>query len=318
MDLSQFSPQKGKRVLVIGAAGLDFVGLIEQFPEPGTSGPARIRSSFGGVARNIAENLARLGQKVTLISIVGDDPTGNQLLAYTEATGVDVEACLILPGFHTASYLAIVNKDGGLHFALDDMRILSAIKPGYLREQIELFEDSCMVFFDANLPTPVIKTIIGMARRAHVPVCADPTSISLANKLLPFLSKLFLITPNTYEASKLIDRVISPSDPQDVLHAARTLVSQGVEIAVIPMAQFGVCYATSETNGHISAIRTTIQDPTGAGDAMTATIIFAIINGITLDDAIRLGVSAATLTLRSTGTVYPGLSLDILYDQLVI
>jgi pseudouridine kinase len=84
------------------------------------------------------------------------------------------------------------------------------------------------------------------------------------------------------------------------------------------LGQFGVCYATSDTSGQIPAIRTEIADPTGAGDAMTATVIFALLNDIPLDDAVRLGVSAATLTLRHPGAVLPDLSLEKLYDQLVI
>ena len=67
-----------------------------------------------------------------------------------------------------------------------------------------------------------------------------------------------------------------------------------------------------------SAIRTRITDPTGAGDAMTAAVLFALLNNIDLDDAIRLGVSAASLTLRHPGSVYPNLTLEGLYDQLLV
>ncbi len=84
------------------------------------------------------------------------------------------------------------------------------------------------------------------------------------------------------------------------------------------MAEFGVVYATSETSGYIPAMQTNIIDPTGAGDALTATVIYSLLNGITLDDAVRLGVTAASLTLRHRGTVVQDLSLEMLYDQLVI
>ena len=102
------------------------------------------------------------------------------------------------------------------------------------------------------------------------------------------------------------------------LGAARRLVAMGAEIALVTLGEYGVCYASSETSGRIPALRTTIQDPTGAGNALTAVAIFALLNEISLDDAVRLGVSAATLTLRHSGAVVPDLSLDKLYDQLVI
>ncbi len=59
-------------------------------------------------------------------------------------------------------------------------------------------------------------------------------------------------------------------------------------------------------------------DPTGAGDALTATVVFSLLNDIPLDDAMRLGVSAASLTLLYPGAVIPDLSLQKLYDHLVI
>jgi pseudouridine kinase len=102
------------------------------------------------------------------------------------------------------------------------------------------------------------------------------------------------------------------------LQAVRQLVNRGVDFAIIPLAEFGVCYATSETSGHVPAVRTKIVDPTGAGDALTATILFGLLNEIPLDQAVQLGVTAASLILRYPGTVFPQLTLERLYDELVI
>jgi len=59
-------------------------------------------------------------------------------------------------------------------------------------------------------------------------------------------------------------------------------------------------------------------DRTGAGDALTAGVVFGLLNDFPIDEAVRLGVSAATLTLQCKETVCPDLSLERLYDQLVI
>ena len=79
-DFAQFPDQP---VLVIGAAGVDIVGRLREELHPASSTPAFIRTSFGGVSRNVAENLAHLGQPVTLLTVVGEDPTGEQLLSST-------------------------------------------------------------------------------------------------------------------------------------------------------------------------------------------------------------------------------------------
>ena len=65
------------------------------------------------------------------------------------------------------------------------------------------------------------------------------------------------------------------------------------------------------------ALKTEVLDPTGAGDALLATVVFAQLNDIPLDEAVRLGVTAAALTLRTLDTVSPELSLERLYDELI-
>jgi pseudouridine kinase len=100
--------------------------------------------------------------------------------------------------------------------------------------------------------------------------------------------------------------------------AAKRLVAMGVDIAIITLAEKGLCYATPEVGGYIPAMRSEVMDRTGAGDALTAGVVFGLLNDFPVDEAVRLGVSAATLTLQCKETVCPDLSLERLYDQLVI
>lgn len=297
---------------------MDIVGRLRSDLSNETSTPARIRTSFGGVARNVAENLARLGQPVTLLTAVGTDQVGEQLLSHLASAGVDTSHVAHTAQHPTGAYLAVVNSKGLLQFALDDMRAISTLSPEYLNQREDLFRQASLLFLDANLSKETLRTAFSLARRARLPVCADPVSVSLAPRLQPYLNRLKMITPNSAEAGVLCCQQVQPSRRHQAMEAAKRLVSLGVEIAIITLAEFGVCYATSETSGHIPAIRTEIVDPTGAGDALIAAVVFALLNNIHLDDALRLGVSAAALTLQQAGTVDPDLSLEKLYDQLVI
>lgn len=314
--LNEFSLSPHAPVLVIGAAGVDIIGRLKGELHTGTSNPAQIRSSFGGVARNVAENLARLGQPVRLLTTVGSDPAGDHLLEEVQAAGVETEAVLRSSTYATGAYLAVVNMAGELQAALDDMNITSLISPEYIRSNQELFEDASAVFVDANLPKETLRTVFSLARKARVPVCADPTSTSLAPRLKPYLNRLAMITPNNDEAAVLTEHPVIASRRREALLAAKELVAAGVGIVIVALAAFGACYATSQTSGHVPAIKTSIVDPTGAGDAMTATVLFALLNEIPLDDAVRLGVSAGSLTLRHRGAVLQDLSLEKLYDEL--
>ena len=305
-------------VLVIGAAGIDIIGLVKGELQARTSSPATIRTSYGGVARNVAENLARLGQPVNLVSVVGQDHNGDQLLEYARQAGVNVDSVLSSADFPTGTYLAVVNSDGEMQYGFDDMRAVSALTPEYINTIEYRFSQASLVFVDANLPKDTLRRVMSIARRKQLPVVADPTSQALAEKLRRYIPRLLMVVPNYREAEILCDRHISPTSRREALAAAKCLVAQGVEIAIIGLAAFGVCYATSQTSGHVPALRTAVVDPTGAGDALTATVLFGLLNDIPIDDAVRLGVTAASLTLRHRGSVVPDLSLENLYDQLVM
>lgn len=305
-------------VLVIGAAGVDMVGVLEKSAERARSAIARNRFSFGGVARNVAENLARLGQPVTLITAVGNDRFGSELLDSTRACGVDVSQCQCVSDCATASYLAVYNPDGSLDIALEDMRVLRTITPAILMENERRFHEAGLVFVDANLNPRTLRTAVQLAHKAGVPICADTTSTQLAHKLAPILNKLFMLTANSAEASILCKHDPDVTERTSALQAARKLVDYDTEIAIITLAQFGVCYATPVVSGHVPAVRTKIVDPTGAGDALTASVLFGLVNEIPLDDAVRLGVTAASLVLKHSGAVFPELSLERLYDELAI
>jgi pseudouridine kinase len=163
-----------------------------------------------------------------------------------------------------------------------------------------------MVVVDANLSPPALDTLMREAGKHQVPVSADPTSVSLAERLKPHLGDLYMVTPDIPEAEVLCGRPLSNSRSEGTA-AAKQLVSIGVQVAIVTLAELGVCYATPQVSGHIPAVKTKVIDRTGVGD-----------NAFSVDEAVRLGASAAALTLRHEETVCPVLTLDCLYDALVI
>ena len=308
--------QPDRPVITIGSCGLDIVGRASEAIHPGTSNPAVLRMSPGGVARNVAENLARLGTDVYLLSAVGDDPEGRLILAQAREAGIHVEHVLTVPEARTGAYLAVLDELGNLRLAMDDMRIVESVSPEHLRGCKELLAEASVIFLDGNLTPRSLALAVRLAKQAGVPVAADPTSVSLAARFETLLDDLWMFMPNEAEAGALVPARAAPTDRVRGLEAAHQLVSRGVEAAVVTLSEFGVAYASPEVSGLVPAVQTEIVDPTGAGDALTAAVLFALLNDIPLDEAVRLGASAAALTLRTPGSVVPGLSLEQLYDQL--
>ena len=303
-------------LLTIGAASLDTKGRAGQSIQVGTSTPGAIRISVGGVGRNVAENLARLGERVVLLSAVGDDDAGRRLLQQARECGIDVSHVLIDANHRTAAYLAVLDQTGNLEVSVDDMSInRELITPSFVYRRRALFRDARMIVLDANLSPQALRTIFRLADSYDVPVCADPTTASLAPRLCPHLPALTLVTPNAAEAEALCEMQVT--DRESALAVAQKLVSMGVQIAIVTLGATGLVYATSQESGHVPAVEVEIVDFTGAGDALTAASVFGLLNDFPIDEAVRLGTSAAALTLQSRETVCPQLSLERLYEKLV-
>lgn len=305
-------------VLVIGAANLDIKGRADRTLVRGSSVPGRIQSSPGGVARNIAENLARLEVNTILLTAVGDDDAGPRLLGQAAASGIDTSEAMVVEQHVTGAYMVLMEPDGSVGKAVDDLSCIAALTPTYFEERAHLFESASMVAVDANLTPEALAKVVQLCQRYQVRLYGDPTSVILAERLRPHLPNLYLVSPNIPETEVLCGERLEALDTEASLSAAKRLVSMGVDITIIARGEYGVVYADAETVGHIPAIQTQIVDPTGAGESLSAAIIFGLLEGIPLDECVRLGVTAASLTLRTHDTVRPDLSIDLLYDELVI
>jgi pseudouridine kinase len=307
-----------EQILVVGATLLDSRGKPDAGLAPGTSNPAQIRVTRGGTARNVAENLGRFGAEVRLLSAVGDDMIGHRLLSQTAESGVDTEFVQVISGEHTGAYIAVLEENGSLSVALDDVRVLRHITPAYLDRNRRLFKKADMVMMDGSLTPDSMATVVRLCAKYDKPLCADPSSARLAYKLRPFLDKLHLVVPNEGEAAELCEVDYDGPNPEASLDLARCLVGKGVSNVVVTLANFGLDYATTSETGYIPANYAEMVDATGTGDAVTAAIMFGMLNGLMPIEAIRLGAAAASLTLQTDETVVPDLSLDMLYDHLIV
>jgi pseudouridine kinase len=248
---------------------------------------------------------------------VGGDSSGRRILQQAAECGIDVSHVLVDASQRTAAYLAVLDETGNLVMSIDDMAITrKLITPALIYRHRSLFRDARMIVLDANLSPATLVSIFSLARKHGVPVCADPTTATLAPRLCPHLAELLLVTPNAAEAEALCGREVR--DRESALLAAQELVGLGVQIAIVTLGATGLVYATSRESGHVPAIECEITDFTGAGDALTAAVVLGLLNDLPVDEAVRLGTSAAALTLQCRETVCPTLSLERLYDQLVI
>ena len=308
----------GDYVLVVGSAVLEVKGKAEEPLKIGTRQFGHVHSSVSGVARNIAENLARLEVETVLLSAIADDDMGQLLITQSENSGIDSSHVLRVDGARTATTLTITSENGEIISMIDDYSIMEYLDSDYLLEHESLFEHASLIVIDATLTEETMDTLFELASRYKVKVCADPTSPLLAERLCNYIPNLYLIVPNASETVALCALEEPARDRDSAIKTAQRLVNMGAEIAVVTLGDQGLAYADHSGGGYIRAIHTEVIDTSGAGDAFSGGVIFGLINDVPVDEAMRLGIAAASLTLASVETVLPTLTQELLYDGLLV
>lgn len=297
-------------VLVAGGINADVLGRTLAAPALHTSNPALAGVTPGGVARNIAEHLARLlpgGVPVRLLGAVGSDPLGAGVLEATARSGVDVRGVLRRPG-QTGMYLAVLDDAGELHIGLAAMGLTESLTPEVTAGWTEGLGRAALLVVDANLPPATVAMLLGAARAAGVRVILEPVSAPKAARLRlelgDRLAGTFLIKPDRRE----LEAMTGETDPD---RGAQTLLDGGVQHVLLTLGAAGsVLYRSGQPPLHTPAHEAVVRDVTGAGDSLVAGLCAALVRGWELPEAVGLGHACAALTVASAQTVPTELSWE--------
>lgn len=284
-------------VALIGGANLDISAQPDARALMGDSNPGSIRCSPGGVARNVAENLVRLGVAAQLLSVLGDDTFAAVLRQAAERTGLDLSACTTVAGARTATYLSLHGVDGDMGVAVNDMGILEQLTPELLRPHAAMLARATAVVVDCNVRPDVLQWLSSEVRH---PVCiAEAVSVAKCRKLLPVLQGLQLLKANRMEAQALSGMDID--SPAAACVAARSLHDRGVRQVVVSLGSEGVAWCDGlGATGHRAARRMQMVNATGAGDALLSGLVYGHVQAMPLDLSVRFAMACAELTLSST------------------
>ncbi|MBW7921480.1 MAG: kinase [Rubellimicrobium sp.] len=282
-------------ILCIGALLWDVIGHAVVPLYPGADVPGRITRSPGGVAGNIAAALARHGLHPAILGAVGADAEGTELLAATEARGIDTAHVLRLAGRATDRYLAIEGPDGlmsavadagALESAGDD--ILTPLADGRLGSATAPWAGP--VCIDGNLTDAVLEGIAASPLFARARLHVASAGPGKAGRLAPFLSHpSATLHVNRDEAARLCTTPFA-----DAAEAALGLTARGAARAVVTDGAQMV--ADARGGDVVTALppSTAVARVTGAGDAFMAAHVAACLRGAPRDAALAAALAAAT------------------------
>jgi pseudouridine kinase len=293
-------------VVVVGGANWDIFGFSAGPFLLRDSNPGHIEDSPGGVARNIAENLARLGVETHLITAFGSDDPSRRLAQSCRNANIDAGSSLTVEKVPGSRYLAALDEDGNLVGAVSDMRALEALTPEALADRSELLDTAALIVADTNLPADTLAWLVGAS---SVPVLLDPVSADKAKRSLRALPSVHTLKLNSLEAGSLLGRRIDPGSASDVESASADLMDMGVKRVFLTLGPLGVHARDLNDSLHLSPFPTSVVNATGAGDAFTAGVALAQLDEMTLAETAAFGSAMAAAALASERTVSESIDL---------
>ena len=305
-----------RKTLCFGGCHVDRIAHAGGPVVPGSSNPVVITRSFGGVARNVADSLTRLGADCSLVSRVGADADGDAVTGHLEKLGVDTAAISRSRTLPTASYHGLLTLDGDLFVGFADMAIYDEIDAAAIDAGLQSAgaagavgptEAANIWFVDGNLPAAALKHLVKL-KPADVLVAADAVSVAKSQRIQQHLDAVDILFTNSDEAEAMTGLVQTQED--FAAAACRQLCSMGAGAVVLTLGPEGVSVMQADRLEHQAALPVSICNPTGAGDALIAGTLAGLRQGMEVFDSTRLGQACAAIALECEASVAEALTMQ--------
>lgn len=297
------------KLFAIGGATVDLVGRPYKPLKYQDSNPGSVKLSFGGVARNIAENAVRCGSEVSLMALFGDDAFGQLCYQYCQNLGIDLSFSNVLSNHSSATYLALLQDSGEMNLAIADMEILKKVNTKDFDRGIVTMENDDYCAIDTNLSIEVLESLC-----AKIPakIAMDPISTQKAVKAKSILKYLSVFKPNIMEAELVCGFEIN--DDLSMNKALDFFTDNGVKEIFITGGEKGVYTSDGKNKYHIYHQPVQTVNTTGGGDAFLGVYLSYRLKGYDWIEACEWGLCASFLTVQTNETVVRDLSVKRLSE----
>ncbi|MBR3291170.1 MAG: hypothetical protein IKI66_03175 [Bacteroidales bacterium] len=273
------------KICVIGGANVDITAQSKNQFIARDSNPGTVRLSFGGVGRNIAHNLALLGDEVCFVTRFGGDAFGQMLQVSCREIGMDISLCEACPTLPSACFASINDSNGEMLGGVADMVVTESISTDWLAERIDAINKADAVVADTNLlPETLAWLIDHMTVPLYIDAVSGPKAVRLAEALdLSESKRLYTFKCNALEARTL----------SGVTHFTRRYITRGAE---------GLEVTADGRTSLFPALPCTVRNATGGGDALLAGIVHAGPKA-SVEEAARIGIMCARCAVEADEAV---------------
>ena len=295
------------RTAVIGVVFVDVKGFPHGKYIPTGRNIGDVKIVHGGVSRNVAQNLANVGNDVTFITMFEPDALGSGVRANLAANGVDLTYAIEAPA-GMGMWLAVMNENGDLAGSISRQPDSSRLDALFQERGDEIMQNCDDVVLEIDMRASIADRVFELAEKHRRDIYVIVGNMGVILKRQTLLSRARLIVMNEIEAGLLFGCTLDPADPERVLEVTRIEAKKrDLKQIVVTLGVHGSIYFDSRNGdaGFVPAEPTRLVDSTGAGDAFFSGTVDGLIHGMNLRDACARGAHLASLTIQTEENTCP-------------
>lgn len=296
----------GKGIVVIGATFVDIKGFPHDMYIPEGRNVGHIEYIHGGVARNVAEDIANVELRPTFVTIVDHSPLGEDVVRKLKNHKVNTDY-IAAKADGMGTWLAVFDNNGDVAGSISKRPNMLHVVDILEQKGDEIFADADAIVVEIDIDKEVIKKAFELAKKHGKKIFALVSNMSIAVHRRDFIKELDCFICNILEAGILFTDDYLDKTPQEMCNILADKVKQAqIKAMVVTMGADGAVYADINGNkGICPAKNVQVKDTTGAGDAFCAGVSIGLTYGKDLPGAIEMGSTLAASVITSSENVCP-------------
>ena len=293
-------------IVVLGSVFVDIKGYPTDAYIPAGRNVGRVEQVYGGVSRNIAEDIANVELRPTFVSLVDDNGVGDDVIRKLKNHKVNTNYIRRVPD-GMGTWLAVFDNDGDVVASISKRPDLTPVGAILDEQGDEIFAAADSVVVEIDMDKDILKRVFSYAEKYGKAVYAAVSNMSIAVERRDLLMRCACFVCNLQEAGILFSENYEGLPPEQMVQ----VLSDRIRLAKIPqmvvtMGASGAVYAGNHGESGICAARKVdVKDTTGAGDAFIAGVSIGLTYGKTLAEACEIGSRLAASVICTSESVCP-------------
>lgn len=282
------------KIITIGTVYVDIKGYPQGDFVPTGRNVGEVKYFHGGVARNIAEDVAVLGEESVFVGLVDQSGAGADVIKHLQEVGINADYVKATED-GMGTWLAIFNPDGDLCANLSKRPQLLPICDILEEQGAAIFSKASSLLLEMDIDEPIVAKAMSLAEQYGIPVYGVISNMNIALERLEYIKKTACFICNRLEAGIFFNNSIEGVTPAGMLELLKQKLTElKMQAMVVTMDAEGSVYANAQgEEGICAALPLTVVDSTGAGDAFFTGTSVGLTRGLALKAACELGTKAA-------------------------